>query len=172
MDKGPSVDDLGNNRVRFHSGFAHVRLVATAAFFVAIGVGVAMMANYLISTYHFDNRKPYLNLVQIPLQSRVQYGKPYVYRATYDKRGDCRGISGYYRAEGTTNGGEVVDVKFRKRAKGTWAVGKKRVATVTVSLPPSMLPGKYDMWWTWTYKCERASKVLEVISPRLSVVVY
>lgn len=135
------------------------------------GASVAIGASMLLHKYHYNNTPPLSNLIQTPRSVVVKEGDPYPYQAIYDKRDDCQSVGGHYRIEGLTSDGDRIDLIFRKRAKGNWPVGNRQVANVVVSLPKSIIAGKYNMWWTWTYDCDRASKQMTVVSPRMPVYV-
>lgn len=139
-------------------------------------VMVAMMlsggAAFWIQHTFFDNSAPVKISSQVPLDTQIEEGGVYRYKAFYSKRRDCKGVGGHYRIEGVTDEGHRIDLQpFRKRVQGTWAPGDDQVATVSIEFPRSLTPGKYEMWWTWVYECDRATKQLTVISPRLPVYV-
>lgn len=137
---------------------------------MCVGIAVwSIAAPRLVERIIYDDRPAVIVWNLTAITKVVEVGKPFVYSFNYSKRAEC------YPPKGS---GEVEHrlwedapgqgfVRFRPIDNMISivppAINGSRVSTI--KLPPDLAPGRYAVQYRSEFRCERASRLQEFISP-------
>ena len=138
-------------------------IIDEGAWIVVIMVAFLAMAmhSFMTQSIIYDQSPVITSLRQIPKDERVRAGDQLYYFAWYDKRDDCRFVSGSYSLAGQARDtGQFTLLNFSSASTGTWLPGRNRRVKAGVTLPKGVPPGHYVLWWRYCWSCSGARGLL------------